>query len=55
MIKMPETVYTFHLFNSLVAASQAICKKVDLRNLQLINTYTAKPVCWREWISWQLL
>ena len=19
------------------------------------NTYTAKPVCWREWISWQLL
>ena len=21
----------------------------------LINTYTARPVCWREWISWQLL
>ena len=20
-----------------------------------INTYTARPVCWREWISWQLL
>ena len=21
----------------------------------IINTYTARPVCWREWISWQLL
>ena len=20
-----------------------------------INTYTARPFCWREWISWQLL
>ena len=20
-----------------------------------LNTYTARPVCWREWISWQLL
>ena len=23
--------------------------------LLVLNTYTARPVCWREWISWQLL
>ena len=21
----------------------------------MVNTYTARPVCWRKWISWQLL
>ena len=33
---------------------QHLNSKLSLR-LITINTYTARPVCWREWISWQLL
>ena len=28
---------------------------VQTREVVWVNTYTARPVCWREWISWQLL
>ena len=32
------------------------CKgNTHLHKKKIVNTYTARPVCWREWISWQLL
>ena len=32
------------------------CTPEVKQRLQLnVNTYTARPVCWHEWISWQLL
>ena len=53
--KMVPNVMHWH--TSKVQTAQDIFRFIQriLPKLPCVNTYIARPVCWREWISGQLL